>query len=654
MGKSLTRKFLVVILLAILLPMGISNGYTLNQARSTVVSIQEKQTLALAQGLASQIDQRLDGNFTMLKAFAQLDNIKGLNPQSAQKTLEQLGSKTTQFSWLFLTDIQGNELARSDGQVPNGTWKDRPYFQSVAQGKTAVGDVEISKANGHPAIVVAVPVERNAQVVGILAGEIDLTDIQMLASSVHLGRTGFASIMDKQGKVIAHNDIKLVDQRADLKEKPYVQKALAGESGSMIHSEGNDAWDIAYTQSMSTGWAVVIQQNDAEVMAGVTQNLKVALAIVMGILLVAMAGGITQGRKLVTPLKTLVNEAKAVADGDLSRQVQVKNQDEIGQLGQAFNEMVVSLRSLVQGTQNMVGQVSTAVQELAAGSNETKRGSEDIAATVEEVVASTEEQEHSLRRVSQESNQMADSTRQIATTTEYFAENAVQASRIAEEGRGALSQFLRVMDEMANVTQDTSVKVSELAQRSEAIGKIVEVMSNIASQTNLLALNAAIEAARAGEQGRGFAVVADEVRKLAEQSADAAKEIGNLIEEMQKETVAVVRGMNEGSQSVKEGQQMIGEFEQSFIRLSDSSQALAAQVAEVSVAVEELAAGSQHIQKEVEAISIGTGQLRQAIEGVAVTAQQQVANMEEVADAVDGIADMSGGLEEVVRKFKLN
>ena len=228
-----------------------------------------------------------------------------------------------------------------------------------------------------------------------------------------------------------------------------------------------------------------------------------------------------------------------------------------------------------------------------------------------------------------------------------------KTAKMANLGEDAIKKAVSQMQTIATKTKETSEVIGELEEKSKKIGQIVDVIASIAGQTNLLALNAAIEAARAGEAGRGFAVVAEEVRKLAEQSQDAAKRITDLINEVQSRTNNAVNFMNEGKKEVDAGSEVVAGAGQSFDQILTMVRTMAKEVHEISASLEEISSGAQKVVFSVEEIdreSKGTSEKTQTI---SAAAEEQSASVEEIASASEHLAQMAEGLQKEVQKFKI-
>jgi len=375
---------------------------------------------------------------------------------------------------------------------------------------------------------------------------------------------------------------------------------------------------VPVTNSLIQSIHELVQTDFKEFVESITNAKQYAskmknIAIILSIfaMLAALINGIILARSIKKPITEMVKGAGRFAQGDFTQEIIVKSSDEMGDLAKSLNSMAVQLR-------NLITDVADHSQTIAAHSEELAASAEEVSATMEEVAGTTEEVAA-----------MAESSMENAGTTVEESKKAVQA---AGSGEKIVRQTIDKISEISDSTQKVNSSIQNLGDISAQVGKITNVITGIADQTNLLALNAAIEAARAGEHGRGFAVVAEEVRKLAEQSADAAKEIGQLITQIQSGVEVAISSMNQGAQSVEKGVHFASE---AGTALGNIINAINKNIA----LIEEIALSSRQTSE-------GTQQL-------AASGQQVTATVQQVAKSTQDLADISSKLQLSVSKFKI-
>ena len=411
---------------------------------------------------------------------------------------------------------------------------------------------------------------------------------------------------------------------------------------------------------------------------------------------------------MIAYLQVMAGTAEKIANADLTENVKPLSAKDV--LGNAFLRMITSLRETVGQVTNEANALFAASEQLASAANQAGDATSQIASTIQQVAKGTQDQAQSVNRTAatvegmsraiegvakgaQEQakamSKASDVTGQLSRAIEQVAGNAAAvardsdlASQAARSGATTVKETLQGMQSIKTKVGLSAEKVAEMGTRSGEIGAIVETIEDIASQTNLLALNAAIEAARAGEHGKGFAVVADEVRKLAERSSQATKEIGGLIKGIQKTVADAVQAMEDGSREVELGvahanqagealaeilkaaeavntqAKLAGEASQ---RMSISSDELVSAVDSVSAVVEEniasteeMAAGSGEVTQAIESIASVSEQNSAAVEQVSASAEEMSAQVEEVTASAQSLAEMAKTLQEIVSQFKLS
>ncbi|MEI6209755.1 MAG: methyl-accepting chemotaxis protein [Desulfuromonadales bacterium] len=351
--------------------------------------------------------------------------------------------------------------------------------------------------------------------------------------------------------------------------------------------------------------------------------LMIGTAILGSIL--AFVLGLILSRSIGLPLNTLAGQARQVADGDLRVNITHRSGDEVGELSEACRIMVESLRSTISKVSDTSNQVAAASNQLHSTAEHIATGAEEVAAQAGSVATASEE--------------MSATSGDIAQNCQMAAEGAQRASQSASAGAEVVERTVVVMGEIAQKVQETAKTVAGLGARSDQIGAIIGTIEDIADQTNLLALNAAIEAARAGEQGRGFAVVADEVRALAERTTRATREIGEMIKAIQYETKNAVTAMELGVRQVEAGTEEAEKSGQALQEILQQVNDVAMQINQVATAAEEQTATTSEISSNMMQITEVVQQTSRGAHESATAAAQLNGNAEE--------------LQRLVHQFKL-
>ena len=333
-----------------------------------------------------------------------------------------------------------------------------------------------------------------------------------------------------------------------------------------------------------------------------------------------------QKQYLSDSIEKILNEMNKFADGDLTVQLNIEKHDEIGKLYAGFNSAITNIKEMIIAT-------AEAVQATASASHE-------ISSSAEEMAAGSQEQSAQTTEVASAVEQMTSTILQTTKNAGSAAEFSKKAGQFAMNGGEVVKQTVEGMNRIAKVVGDAASTVKELGKSSNQIGEIIQVIDDIADQTNLLALNAAIEAARAGEQGRGFAVVADEVRKLAERTTKATKEIATMIKQIQKDTGNAVISMESGTKEVETGKELANKAISALDEIIGSTNETIDVVNQVAAASEEQSSAAEQISKSIESIS-----------GVT---QESASGIQQIARASEDLSNLTTNLQNLVGKFRID
>ncbi len=499
-------------------------------------------------------------------------------------------------------------LTKQDGSRAIGTALDHahPAYQRLLGGQNYVGRALLfDRFYMTQYTPVADP---SGRVIAVLFVGFDYTAAQNAQfenlKRFRIGATGSLALLDEQKHWLvppagAQQPEKAIETIASLATKP-------GEGE--FWDDGEQSFYSVAMPFTGGPWTVLASMPKAEIEA-VTWHVGSQLAIGSLItLLLAVGAVIRLLRRKLRPLGDLVEQAQALGNGDLSVRLNITSHDEIGELARNFNQMGEALSTMVARIRGAAENVSSRAQALAGLSSGAYEGIEQQSGEISSMAGAVEE-------FSATSLNIADNMRH----TERLANENSQQTRI---GRTSMEEASSALEQISSSLNGTADVINTLGQRSQEIGGIVSVITSIADQTNLLALNAAIEAARAGEQGRGFAVVADEVRSLAGRTRDATNEISAMIQSIQGETSSAIATMEQGKVQMLDGLQRNAKVAQALTQIAEQSQAAGEQFAAITTATSEQSSTATMLSSNLQSIALANSEQHEVITNLAETARE--------------------------------
>ncbi len=514
-------------------------------------------------------------------------------------------------------------LTKQDGSRAIGTQLDRqhPAYAKLMAGQTYVGRAVLFERNYMTRYV---PVsDGSGRVIAVLFVGFDYTDAQNAQFAnlkrFRIGQTGSLALLDEQGKWLV--------PPAEVRDGEAAAQAIKGlkaGEGRFWESVGEPQFSVAVPFAEGP-WTVVASMPQAEIREVTwSVGLRLAIGSLLAMLLAVVATLWLLRRKL-RPLGDLVRQAEALGAGNLNARLSVTSHDEIGQLARGFNQMADALATMVEHIREASEQVSGRARSLSGLSSGACEGMEQQSGEITSMAGAVEE-------FSATSMNIADNM----AGTERMARDNAQQTRI---GRNAMDEASASLKQIAQALGGTATVMDTLGARSQEIGGIVGVITAIAEQTNLLALNAAIEAARAGEQGRGFAVVADEVRGLAARTRQATDEISGMIASIQQQTGHAISTLEQGNQLMQEGLARNDKVAEALARIDEQSRTAGEQFAVISTATQEQSSTATVLSRNLQSIAQANSE------------QRDVAN--ELANTARELEGLAGQLRQEVDRFRV-
>jgi methyl-accepting chemotaxis protein len=650
-GFTIKKRLILFSCLLLLLPtllIGGTSYFSSKEKTSNQMVSGASQNVELLNSILDQLIQDQMKSIDFLSQQVDAAAIKDNKNISVQTILDQYQKLHPELEDTYVGTEQGKFMISPNMEMPsNFDPRTRPWYQSAFQkGEVTISDPYLSTTGN---VVVAIS-KKTKDGNGVIAIDLSLKSLADAVKKIHIGKEGYAFISDKTGKIITHPTLKAGE---DISKNDWAKQLLQSDKGQYSYTSDSSEKTMSYLTNTATGWKIAGTLHQGEINRESRSVLTLTAIVVGAFLLFGAVYVYFTLRSITVPLKKLLMGAEKISNGDLTETLPIQSHDEIGQLTQTFNQMTESLRSVVVNLGAISDHVASASEELSASTGESSRATNQVVLSIQEVASGSEQQVESSENTTTLIEKIDQDIQDIAQSSRMVSESSRLTTAEAQQGKEAIEN---VMNQIAAIHESVSLSsqvVQSLGGRSDEIGQIVSVITDISNQTNLLALNAAIEAARAGEHGRGFAVVADEVRKLAEQSKLSAEQISTLIQQIQQETKEAVRVMSEGTSNVSIGMNVAQTADAAFHKIHDAVAQVATQIQEVFATSQKMAKDSQEVASSVRELSGIAKNSSAFTQEVASASQQQLASMEEIASSAESLSEMAQEIQDALAKIKI-
>ena len=489
------------------------------------------------------------------------------------------------------------------------------------------------------------------------------TDQKKTAAAAEMQQiaTKIDKIMPELAEGIAFTD-KMQEIQADwAKTKNHGDKSI-----SILQSQGNAA---AYNYMMNEMYAdyhrlddsatelAEMEQKRAQEQVAASHDIYESARTTTIIVLVAVALitiGIGYYFYLLIGgfLSQFLDVSQRVYHGDMTVNLDYNTQDEFGKIANSYNDTLGKIRGITAEIQKIANELTDSAEAMSTGVNESAQVVNSIAVSINDIAELSLSQNKNVDTASSALDNIVNSVNNVADLAKQTADKANEVGATVTQGIEGIHVINQHMDRIETMVSTSADQVDTLGRRSEEIGQIVETIVNISGQTNLLALNAAIEAARAGEHGRGFAVVAEEIRKLAENSQDAAQHIAELISTIQEETKKAVEAMHHGNEGVRQGADVVKDAMGEFSQVTGMVDSMVAQMAQVADHIHQVSAESNNVVEATSQVTNDSNKIASETQQVSAASEEQSATMHELANENTKLADMAKRLQEQLKVFR--
>jgi methyl-accepting chemotaxis protein len=666
MKISLSKRIALIIgLLVLVISSGLGFISLKNSSDALLKQTEEALSMSAEEGV-KMFEAVISKDLGILQELARHENIISMDWEMQQ---EYLKPNVQRLKYLEIGVVTPDGIAHYVTDNSTANLGDRDYIKKAFQGQANISNVLISRATNQPVVMLAVPIEMDNNIVGVLIARKDGTAFSNITDQMSYGANGYAYLLGLDGTFYAHNNSEYVLEQRNIfddieTEGEFKNVGLAfqelgmGNKGVINYDFLGSKRYMGVQPIPNTDWVLCIGAFEIDALAGIVKLQGAMFYTAIGFIILGLIIALFVGTSISRPIVEYSKILDRIAKYDLSFDENskalryLKRKDEIGVIGNSLAVMQKSIIELVRQIAETSQQVASSSEELTATSQQTAIASEEIARAIEDISQGASDQASDTEKssvIADDLGSLIDRNRQEVDKLILAVE---EINKLKEEGLQVIEDLVEKTRSSGEAAEGIKEVIVSTNERAEKIQTASEMIKSIADQTNLLALNAAIEAARAGDAGRGFTVVAQEIRKLAEESNKFAEEIEAIIQELTEKTGMAVTTMEETREIVESQARSVGMTNEKYMGIAASIEDMKKYIAEIYESEKLMEDKKNDVINIIQNLSAISQENAAGTEEASASIEEQTAAIAEISNASEALAKLADEMQQSIIKFK--